>query len=108
MFILSPMGQKKLTVLTYDRIKEGLFTGKMYGRFARRPIKGAGNNEVTVRRGSTEVATHYLAWDHLKKRLIAGYPLFDPTDQRYGWDPLPPPPPATPLRPVFHYVRCYL
>ena len=60
-FILSPMGQKKLTVLTCDRIKEGLFTGKMYGRFARRPIEGAGNNEVTVGRGSTVVATHYLA-----------------------------------------------
>ena len=53
-----------MPVLTCDRIKEGLFTGKGYGRFARRPIEGAGNNEVTVRRGSTVVATHYLARDH--------------------------------------------
>ena len=34
-----------------------------------------------------------------KNRLIAGDPLFDPTDQRYGGDPLSPPRPATPLTP---------
>ena len=41
----------------------------MYGRFARRLKKKGGgrNNEVTARRASPAVATHYLAWDHKNK-----------------------------------------
>ena len=35
--IRSPIGQKKLAVLTGDRINEGFFYKKMYGRFAWRP-----------------------------------------------------------------------
>ena len=46
------MGQKHLGALTGDRINEGFFYKKMYGRFAERPKTSDGNNEVAVRRGS--------------------------------------------------------
>ena len=46
--IRSPMRQKNLAVLMGDRINEGFFYNKMYGRFAGRPKKGAPNSEVTV------------------------------------------------------------
>ena len=79
--------KKKIGRINVWLYKRGSFFYRklMYGCFVRRPQKrGVILNEVTVRRGSTVVATHYLAWDHRKKRLIASYPLFDPTDQGYG------------------------
>ena len=52
----TPMGPKKLAVLTGDRINEGLFYKKMYQWSFCRAAKTRGrNNEVAVRRGSTVV-----------------------------------------------------
>ena len=58
------MGQKKLAVLTGDRINEGFFYKKMYGRFARRPKKGP-DNEVTILLyycGGHKEWFHCIAW----------------------------------------------
>ena len=41
----SPMGQKKLAMLMGDRINEGFFYRKMYGRFAGRLKKSGRNND---------------------------------------------------------------
>ena len=51
-------GPKKLAVLTDDRINEGFFYKKMYGRFARWPNKRGRNNEVTYYRGGRKAGFH--------------------------------------------------
>ena len=58
------MGRNKLAKLMDDRINEGFFHKKMYGRFARQPKKGP-NNEVTILlyyRGGYKAGFHCIAW----------------------------------------------
>ena len=56
------MGKKKVAVLTCDCINEGRFLLETdVWLFCQAAKKKGRNNEVTVRRGSTVVATHYLA-----------------------------------------------
>ena len=54
--------KNKLAVLTGDRINEGLFYKKMYGRFAEQPKKSGRNNEVAVRRYSTVSPELFLSY----------------------------------------------
>ena len=67
--ILSPIGQKKLAVLTGDRINKGFFTRKCMAVLPGSQKSGR-NNEVTVRRGFTVLASVYVKRVYFRKSQL--------------------------------------
>ena len=67
--ILSPIGQKKLAVLTGDRINKGFFTRKCMAVLPGSQKSGR-NNEVTVRRGFTVLASVYVKRVYSRKSQL--------------------------------------